>query len=354
MDIEKRCNQFGFPYRFHQEIDQRRKVQKIFNQLCIYSGSSEIEIPLIEPLNSIIGNAPLPLREIHLNKVFHGLVFFENKPFACAVRYEASGPIAEIVSSHKWEDKKDLYFHYMQEMVRLENSEELSPTRQRAFFQMGHERFTLDSDKNIRNLAEEIAIIISFFYTLGLKGSIRISHADIPLLGLGSTEIDPATRRRLISLFEKGSAEQAYNVVSTMAISQELKQFLNLVLINRNVPLIESLNFLYKTPQLQKAGTEVQGLIQALDDLKVSRNLLFFDAGIHRSLGFYSGIVFQADIENVPEVAGGGDFSAVMNIFEKPHFVQCSGFAIGYERIAISLNASLNEVVEEESYANIR
>jgi histidyl-tRNA synthetase len=353
MNIEKRINQLGFPYRFHQEIAQRREVQKIFNQLCMSYGSLEIETPFVEPLNSVIGTAPRPLREIHLNKVFHGLVFFENKSFTCAVRYEASGPIAEIVASHRWEEKKDLSFHYMQEMVRLENSEEISPTRQRAFFQMGHERFTLHTDKNIKNLAEEIAMILSFFNDLNLKGVIRISHAEIPQYGLGSPEIDFASRRRLISLFEKGSFDEAYRVVSTMALSQKLKYFLTRILTQRNLPLVESLNFLNEIPELQQATQEIQTMIQTLDDLKVSRNKILFDGGIHRSLGFYSGIVFQADVENVPEVAGGGDFSAVMNAFENPQFVQCSGFAIGYERIAVSLSETLKADMKENSYVSV-
>ena len=77
----------------------------------------------------------------------------------------------------------------MQEMVRLENSEELSQTRCRAFFQMGHERFTKDGETNIVNIAHEMEMLIAFFKVLNLKGRVRISHVDVVRYGLQSKEI---------------------------------------------------------------------------------------------------------------------------------------------------------------------
>ncbi len=168
MLIQKHFNQLGFPYRFGKEIALRRKVQEKFNGICESFNSSEIEVPTIEPLNSIIGHPPKPLREVHLNMVFHGLVFFENMSVTSAVRYEASGSIAKIAAMQNNND--NLLFHYMQEMVRLENSVELSSTRHRAFFQMGHERFTMNQTMNINNIAYEIQIMIMLFQELNLEG----------------------------------------------------------------------------------------------------------------------------------------------------------------------------------------
>jgi histidyl-tRNA synthetase len=342
MLIQKHFNQLGFPYRFSKEIALRRKVQEKFNGICESFNSSEIEVPLIEPLNCIIGHPPKPLRESHLNMVFHGLVFFENMSLTSAVRYEASGSIAKIAAMQN--SHENLLFHYMQEMVRLENSEELSSTRHRAFFQMGHERFTRDQETNIKNIAHEIEMMIRLFHELKLKGRVRISHVQMVRCGLQSGEINSALRNRLIPLFEKASKEEAFEVLSKIPLTQNLHEFLRNVLECRNVPLNEGIKLMKSVPELSQAVQELNALIQAMSELGISEENIVFDAGIYRSLGFYSGLVFQADAEGIQEVAGGGDFSLVIKNAEEPNSLKCSGFAIGYERIAAALQQKYCEL----------
>ena len=332
----KQVNRIGFPFRFNDEIILRRKVQEKFNQICLNALSSEIEIPLIEPLSTVIGNGPKPLRESHLNLVFHGLVFYENLSLASAVRYEASSPIAEVAAAYDWNHCKALRFHYMQEMVRLENSSELSATRCRSFFQMGHERFTGEYDQNIQNLAESIAMMLEFFKVIGLPGYITISHTSVSKYGLQSKEVDSACRRRLIPLFECEDSAEAYRTLAAMALPKKTDYFLKQVLRNKNVTIEQGWDFMKEIPELQSAAHEIKLLLLNLEKLGV-KNSVLFDAGLHRSLNFYSGIVFQAHLENVREVAGGGDFSISMQSYECPRPIYCSGFAIGYERIAFAL-----------------
>lgn len=343
MCIQMQVNQIGFPYRFHNEIALRRKIQEKFNRLCESFNSLEIEIPLIEPLNSIIGNPPKPLREYHLNLIFHGLVFFDNMSITSAVRYEASESIAKIAAMQKWQDKTNLLFHYMQEMVRLENSSELCSTRHRAFFQMGHERFTIDPQKNIENIAYEIKMIISFFDELKIKGCVRVSHVHVLRHGLQSPEINSILRNRLTTIFEKASKEEALEILSRLSLTENLHEFLKKVLEFRHVPLSEGINLMNDIPELCHATKELRSLIQAINCLGIPEKSVIFDAGIHRSLGFYSGLVFQADVVGISEVAGGGDFSSIMR-----GEMHCSGFAIGYERIAASLKQQYQEQESEQ------
>ncbi len=338
MLMQSHFNQLGFPYRFNHEIALRRKVQEKFNQICDGYHSSEIEVPLIEPLNSIIGQPPKPLREANLNRVFHGLVFYENTPLTSAVRYEASGSVAKIAAMHDFKNVENLSFHYMQEMVRLENSEELSQTRCRAFFQMGHERFTKDLQTNIVNIGHEIEMLIEFFQALNLKGRVRMSHVDVVRYGLQSPEINSALRNRLIPLFEKPEKEEALGALAKIQLPAQLHHFLRVVLNSCNVPLREGIKLMESLPELRPAAQELEFLMQVLKRLDVSEELVIFDAGIYRSLGFYSGLVFQADVEGVVEVAGGGDFSSVIKNEAESESLKCSGFAIGYERIAAALN----------------
>ncbi len=336
MLIQSHFNQLGFPYRFNHEIALRRRVQEKFNQICDGYHSSEIEVPLIEPLNSIIGHPPKPLRESNLNRVFHGLVFYENAPLTSAVRYEASGSVAKIAAMHDFKNLENLSFHYMQEMVRLENSEELSQTRCRAFFQMGHERFTKDGQTNIVNIAHEMEMLLSFFNALNLKGRVRISHVDVVRYGLQSKEINPALRNRLIPLFENAEKKEALEALTKIQLSAQLHHFLRAVLQCCNVSLEEGIGLMESLPELRPAAKELEFLLQVIKRLNISEELVIFDAGIYRSLGFYSGLVFQADVEGVIEVAGGGDFSSAIR--NETQSLKCSGFAIGYERIAAALN----------------
>ena len=56
-------------------------------------------------------------------------------------------------------------------------------------------------------------------------------------------------------------------------------------------------------PELRPAAKELEFLMHVVKSLNISEELVIFDAGIYRSLGFYSGLVFQADVEGVIEVA---------------------------------------------------
>jgi histidyl-tRNA synthetase len=331
-------NAIGFPYRYGEEISLRRQVQQQFNALCSSNHSIEIEVPLVETLDTVVGNNAQPLRETHLNRVFHGLTFTETQSFASAVRYEASGPIAAIAANCPFKDNLDLRFHYMQEMVRLENSQDLSPTRHRAFFQMGHEFFTVDPQKNIENFSHSISVLIKFLQTLGLKAQVRLSHVLVTRHGLLSPEIDPLVRRRLIPLFEHEPQAKIEPLLRSLNFPQHLYTLLIGILEHRNVSLKQGLDFLLSRQEFYPAAQELKYLMAYLNQLGLSESCIRFDAGIHRSLGFYSGLVLQADTEFVREVAGGGDFSSVMQIYDSNSQIKSCGFAIGYERIAASLN----------------
>jgi histidyl-tRNA synthetase len=343
MQFQVKMNQLGFPYRYSEEILQRRKVQQAFNSECEALGSYEMEVPLIEPLDGMIGEAPKPLRESHLNLVFHGLCYFDNKSVASAVRYEASSPIAQIVSAVNWDQQGDIKVHYMQEMVRLESSAELSATRYRSFYQMGQECFCLSAEESVRNLARQVALILSLSENIGLEAKVRISHIQISQHGIQSPQINSWYRRRMIPVIEHDSIEDGMAVISSLLLSPELRSFLIDVLHNREVDLREGLAFLKKNPALQDAYSDLLLFQQSLKEFGVKDGAVLFDAGIHRSLGFYSGIVLQADIGTVREAAGGGDFSAVMRSFSIKKIIHCSGFAIGYERIAAALKENKNK-----------
>lgn len=346
MQFQIKMNQLGFPYRYNEEILQRRRIQQAFNAACEVLGSSEIEVPLVEPLDGIIGDAPKPLRESHLNLVFHGLCYFDSNSVASAVRYEASSPIAHIVSSADWGKQTCISLHYMQEMVRLESSAELSATRYRSFYQMGQECFCLDHEESIRNLAHQVSLILSFSKNIGLEGKVRISHIQVTRHGIQSPHIDSWYRRRLIPIIENASVEEGSAILSTMSLPNDLQSFMMDLLHHRNVSLKKGLAFLKKYPYLKDTYNDIYTFHQCLQEIGVQEDSVLFDAGIFRSLGFYSGIILQADIGCVRECAGGGDFSAVMKSFSTEKTILCSGFAIGYERVASALK-------EKGAYATV-
>jgi len=179
--------------------------------------------------------------------------------------------------------------------------------------------------------------MILLFQELNLKGCIRVSHAHVVRYGLQSEEISSNLRNGLIPLFEKGSKEDALETLLKIPLKENLREFLKKVLEYRDVPLSEGIILMNSIPELDLAAQELNALIQSIRQLGIPEELIVFDAGIYRSLGFYSGLVFQADAEGISEVAGGGDFSSVIKNIEKSNFLKCSGFAIGYERIAAAL-----------------
>ena len=326
-------NSIGFPFRFVEEIKMRRRIQQHFSFICEKHGFEEIEIPLICPFKELIGQPPLPLRYEDIFRVFQGTLFYNHKQTRGTVRYEGTTPIASLVSSWGFRRKTSYSYHYFQEMIRLENCDDCNEKKQKAFFQIGLETFSKKYEHHLEKTIDVISVIVELFNFLNLKPKIRFSHVSLVEKNLLRNGFDVIQRKKIVSLLEKKDFVKLHFTLSKMKAPKDVIKSLLEMAKMADVPIDEGRKYL-KRLQLNRAYDELQTICTGLVEKGIDKENLRFDAGIHRALNFYSGLIFHIDAEGgVTEVAGGGDFSKLINHFGVKETIHAVGLAASYEKL---------------------
>ena len=355
---------YGFEYRHEDKIESREIIQGYFNKNAKDIGSKRIEIPLIAPVKNFLADndSPRPLRAKDSNKLFAGVA---NDGIALSVRYEGTALVAKWVANELREKNGETFlFHYFQEMVRVEFTQELDENHYRSFFQAGLELFTIDYKQHLENIDKTIQMINNFTNDLdpsyGVK--IRISHVYIlnklfekylpeniyKLRGEKYKDLDAAQKKRLCSnnryvknklveAMEKGLMDDLNNILENLEVV-EIKGILRILKEAqlKEMSVSEGIKILRESNEYTE--DDIRDLLEIEQKSSKWKNC-YFDPGIHRSLGFYSGITMQGDLigpdgKIYKEVLGGGEFTGMVESFsyyEKP--VYSFGLAYGVERL---------------------
>lgn len=332
-DLRKEDNAkitYGFPFRNQQEIDKRNKILQKFDPLARSLGSELIELPIIAPISNFLGDAPRPLSEKNKHRLFSDTTS-DGSPLS--VRYEGTSLTAKYVASEI--EAFDIYnkkYHYFQEMVRIESQAELDDRHSRAFYQGGLEAFTDNYEHHLKNIAGVIEFIDSFTSSLDLPITIRFSHTEIISSIFSKMNIDKFAQRRIISLLEKSNFHEISRSLDICEVPKEQKEIILELVSSREIELRTGISQLKKYPEyFHKSVYELETVFNYLS---ANKNLdLRFDAGIYRSLDFYSGITIQGDIPEMKECLGGGDFTGLVENYGINKKVFSFGMALGIERL---------------------
>lgn len=326
-------NRHGFRYRNQLEIDKRNYVHTAFDRVCRQFKSEAIELPLASDISDFLGNVPRPISERESNRLFQAIMP-EGSPVA--IRYEGTALVAKYVKAllSSKPETSQVRLHYFQEMLRIEQRSELDEKHFRAFHQAGVEFFNRNKSVHIGSMAELMALVIMFFDEIGLEIKLRISHVDVVQKVLNSVPRLTSAQRKLIrEQLEKLPFEELEERLKEIGVP-DMERNLLMNLKGLGVCTIDlAISLLTQFPSLYEATVnELTIFHNYLLEIGVAEKCLF-DAGIHRSLRFYSGIVFQGDIVGMPECLGGGDFSGLVESFGYTQTIHCFGMAVGVERI---------------------
>lgn len=323
----------GFPYHFQREIDKRYAIRTIFEAVARIHKSRAIEVPLAAPIDFFVGVAPRPISEKNSWRLFRGSLP-EGPSFA--IRYEGTTLVSKYVADLiNKTSSSNFRFHYFQEMLRLELSNELDRKHLRSFHQAGVEFFALDEKKHLANKVEIIKLIIEFCEKLQMSSKIRISHADVIRGPLSSTRIQlPGyTKRQIIGLLEKHKTGELKDLFKILRFDEKCGKALLELSVIGITRISDAMSILKKYPEyFGKAIIDIERVV-SVPTFRDIDHYCQFDAGIHRSLDFYSGLTFQGDVEGAPEFLGGGDFTGLLDGFKIDKKVFCIGMAIGVERL---------------------
>lgn len=331
IEVQNINSGLGFNYHLEEEIHKRQRIQKIFNQLSWVYQSSQIEVPLIVPVSSFLGNKPKPLNEKQVQKLFIGHI---PDGRSMAVRYEGTALVAQKIANDLKNNKsvENSRHHYFQEMVRLEYTNDLDSKHFRSFYQAGLEMFTSNIEQHSKNKIDLVSYMADFISSLGSNPCLRISHVDIVQMPLSNVNIPNYDKRRIAGFLEDYNYDELYEFLRKIKFNVPIGKIILELAEKQICSLDEGLNILKKYPQFYlKAIRDIEYLAAHLapDVLNICK----FDGGIRRSLDFYSGLVFQCDLGDMRECAGGGDFTGLVEAFGAERQIYGIGMAAGVERL---------------------
>jgi ATP phosphoribosyltransferase regulatory subunit len=243
------------------------------------------------------------------------------------LRTDMTVPIARLVATRYATTEPPLRFSYFAHAYRT-----VRPQRghSREFLQAGVE---LIGAPGPQGTAEALTVLCDALQAAGLQ-SFRVGLGDVSLYPalLNSLGVPPDTRELILEELVAGDFVGVQRELARLNLRPADQELLLRVPRIRGGPqVLEGLS-----GPLQEAGTGMKAVHELLPARTAER--VIFDFGLVRSLGYYTGAVFQVydPAYGVP-IGNGGRYDELLGRFGRP--LPAVGFALNVERVHIALNA---------------
>jgi ATP phosphoribosyltransferase regulatory subunit len=289
------------------------RVRAVFER----AGYGEVYTPALE-YESELARGDLPATQ-PAYRVFddHGNVL--------VLRSDMTLPIARLVATRYRSTREPLRFCYLAHQYRG-----VRPQRghSREFLQAGVELIGVPAPAGT---AEVLTVLKAALDAAGLKTySIGFGDASLYPALLDAVGVDPQLHERILAELVSGDFVALEHEIQELKLGQEQSELLLRVPQIRGGP--EVLDGL--SGALQTAVTGMRA-VHALLEPEVAERVIF-DLGLVRSLGYYTGAVFQVydPAYGVP-IGSGGRYDDLLGRFGDPR--PAVGFALNVERLHIAL-----------------
>lgn len=252
---------------------------------------------------------------------------FDEHGNVLVLRTDMTVPIARLVATRYPTAEPPLRFSYFAHAYRT-----VRPQRgqSREFLQAGVE---LIGSEAPGGTAEVLTVLCDALQAAGLN-SFRVGLGDVSLYPalLDKLGIPAPTRELILEELVAGDfvgVERELGKLNLDPADQEL--LLRVPRIRGGPEVLEGLS-----GPLQQAGTGMKAVHELLPARTAER--VIFDFGLVRSLGYYTGAVFQVyDPAHGVPIGNGGRYDELLGQFGRP--LPAVGFALNVERVHIALNA---------------
>jgi histidyl-tRNA synthetase len=304
----------------------RRGIEQSILKTAKSFGYSEIATPTFE------------LAELFIKKsgpeIVDQLYLFRDKgDRELVLRPELTAPAIRFYANDLYKLPKPLKISYLGDCFRYERPQK---GRFREFRQFGAELIGTDRPEGI---AELIKLACSCLSNVGLK-NFQLRVGDLKILNkiLTDWDIFGDDQRRFFTALDKGDSESVKLLLEDSGRSpDDVDTFFDLIQdkvdsekFNERKNLLIS-----KFPDL---ASNLERFGQVVEFLKLFEISDFtIDFGIARGLDYYTGIVFEIDVESLgaeKQVCGGGEYS--LNELFNLKDLTSSGFAIGFDRVVLA------------------
>jgi ATP phosphoribosyltransferase regulatory subunit len=255
------------------------------------------------------------------------------------LRSDMTVPIARLVATRYASAVPPLRFCYFAHAYRS-----VRPQRGQAreFLQAGVE---LVGSPAPEGTAEALTVLCDALYAAGLE-NFRVAVGDVSLYPalLESVGVPETARERILAELAAGDyvgVERELHALNLPARDAEL--LLRVPRMRGGPELLDDL-----TGPLQSAGTGMRDVLGLLEPATAQRVII--DLGLVKSLGYYTGAVFQVidPAYGVP-LGGGGRYDELLGRFGRP--LPAVGFALNVERLHIALTGEEGESAGADSLA---
>jgi ATP phosphoribosyltransferase regulatory subunit len=250
---------------------------------------------------------------------------FDEQGNVLVLRSDMTLPIARVVATRYPNASEPLRFCYFAHAYRG-----VRPQRgqSREFLQAGIELIGVPAPEGT---AEAITVMSAALDAAGLKTySIGFGDASLYPSLLDATGVDPGLHERILAELVGGDFVALEREIHDLKLTDEQSELLLRVPQIRGGPdVLDGLS-----GALESAVTGMRAVHRLLEPAVADR--VIFDLGLVRSLGYYTGAVFQVyDPAHGVPIGGGGRYDELLGNFGDPK--PAVGFALNVERVHIAL-----------------
>ncbi len=301
------------------EMEQRRAVEKRLRDVARCWGYREVCTPEFEELELFTARSG--------DGIIEEMYVFEDKGGRMmALRPEITAAVQRMYLNEARVTPKPLRWCYFADCFRYERPQK---GRYRQFWQFGVE--LIGADTSVAD-AEVIMLARDLLEASGVSFSLHIGHLGFMKALL--SDLDLKQQRILMRYLDKKDYDGLKGHLGVSGRS-DLYGSLTTLLECRSLDEIKEITG--KIPEYERIE-ETFGL---LDEMEIHYSI---DPGIARGLDYYTGMVFEAFADNLGaenQIMGGGAYR-LAHLFGGDD-VPSSGFAIGFDRVMVSLGDSAGE-----------
>jgi histidyl-tRNA synthetase len=316
----------------------RRKLEYLFRSTALSFGYHEVGTPTFE-------DAELFIRKSGPEIVDQLYIFQDKAERQLVLRPELTAPVIRFYASELYKLPKPLKIFYFGNCFRYERPQK---GRYREFWQFGAELIGTNRSEGV---AELVAFAWYCIKCVGIKNfELRLGNLEILKEILSTWDIFGTEQKDFFTALDKGDLDTLKLILEDSGRTPEdIQTFFTLVQTKFKIGELKErkISLLDHFPTLDKHLARFE---EVAENIKMYNIMDFtIDFSIARGLDYYTGIVFEIDVESLgaeKQVCGGGEYS-LDELFELTD-TPTSGFAIGFDRVALAYGMEGLEKIENE------
>jgi len=309
-----------------EEMDRRNYLRTSFRDTVESFGYREINLPTFEHLDLFTLRSG--------QGVIKQMYNFQDKGGReIALRPEFTASAMRFYVNHLQNRPKPLKIYYYGNCFRYERPQK---GRYREFWQFGVEFIGSSSELA---LAELIALASRMVRNAGVKEyTLRVGYLEILRGMMEEAKLSQEAVGSAMILIDKKNTEGLEDLLYENEVPPKMvSDIITLIDPMGNEEIMERIGKMVKDyPSIAEPWERFTRILEALKAMGVDDFVV--DPGIARGLDYYTGMVFEMDIDSLgaeKQICGGGEYSLVPLFGGRE--VATSGFAMGFDRILLAM-----------------